>query len=232
MMKAIALVCALGLAATFAIAQQPKERQGSSADREQIRRLQSQTSTLTQERDKLNAERSEIEQKLKQAEARSENSRRAAAGSIQGVSKLRAELSASRDEIEKSKVERARVQSELDQETMRRADLDKQLAGLKEQLTQTIAQQKITAGGLAEREAQAKLQSSAIAERGRRLSACEASSQALEKIAIAAVADMESISGLRALRIAEPFSGRGRAELEQLSQDYRDRIAKARVAPQ
>jgi chromosome segregation ATPase len=195
----------------------PAAAQERDRERAQLQRLQQQLSVLQREKAGLQSEKAQLEEKLKGAEASAEELKSRAAGAAGRAAQLQKELEVSR--------------KGADGEKQAREAVEKRLADLQRRFDELTARQQETAAALAGRDGEAKALGARLAAEQQRYATCGAANARLYLIGRDLLERYENKSCGAILLESEPFTRLKRVELENLVEDYRDRLDEQRVAP-
>lgn len=217
---ALALVLAPGLVipsfAPSAFAQDANARQ-ANRDREILRRVQ------------------EAQKQAEEARARAESEKAAVEGQLADVQKKAKAVEAG---VAQERRRSADLQQKLDAMTRDHATADAERRSLAEKLRQAQAQIEQATAELARREDALNARASEIAalqSSGRQgaaaLAVCEEKNGALVGVATELMEKYRDVGFWEALKRREPFTRVRRVEVENLLEEYRDRVEAARVSP-
>lgn len=217
---ALALVLAPGLAidsfAPSAFAQDPNARQ-ANRDREILRRVQ------------------EAQRQAEEARVRAETEKAAVEGQLADVQKKAKAVEAG---VAQERRRAADLQQKLDAMTREHASADAERKSLAEKLRQAQAQIEQATAELARREDALNARASEIAAlqaSGRQgaaaLATCEEKNGALAGVATELMEKYRDVGFWESLQRREPFTRVRRVEVENLLEEYRDRVEASRVGP-
>lgn len=216
----LALVLAPGLAITSfapsALAQEPNARQ-ANRDREILRRVQ------------------EAQKQAEDARARAETEKAAVEGQLADVQKKAKAVEVG---VAQERRRATDLQQKLDAMTRDHASADAERKSLAEKLRQAQAQIDQATAELARRDEALTARASEVAalqSSGRQgaaaLAMCEEKNSALAGVATELMEKYRDVGFWEALKRREPFTRVRRVEVENLLEEYRDRVEASRVAP-
>ncbi|NWG87714.1 MAG: hypothetical protein HXY26_09465 [Hydrogenophilaceae bacterium] len=174
---------------------------GKDREREAVRRVQQQMQQMQGQLSTLEQEKASLTENL----AESEKAAKAAQGKA------------------------GRLDRELKQERERREALEKELAATKEQLDKTQTSLDETSRTLATTEAEKKRLEAIKALREKEIALCEDKNKTLYQLGRDLMARFEQKSCGEILAQKEPFSGLKRVDIENLLEEYRDKLDEQKI---
>ncbi|MDN5836349.1 MAG: DNA repair protein [Nitrosospira sp.] len=172
-------------------------------ERQALRRMQQQLNEAQQQKSALDEEKAVLEETLKKTQGETETQKRSAASAAAKASRLA-------KDIEAANTEKTELRTQLDEAGKR----NEELASQSRQLEQDL---KDTAVALEKQNEQRKL--------------CEANNAELYRIGRELVDWYTSKGPVNAMLEAEPFTGMKRVEMENLLENYRDKLEGQRLEP-
>ncbi|MDE2366152.1 MAG: DNA repair protein [Betaproteobacteria bacterium] len=173
-----------------------KDAKDAKRERQALRRMQQQLSEIQQQKSAVEQEKMALEEALKKNQGEVESQKRAAAGVAVKVSRLE-------KDIELANSEKAGLRTQLEEAAKR----NEELSGQRKQLEADL---KNTASALAKQSEQRKL--------------CEANNAELYRIGRDLVGWYSAKGPLNAILEAEPFTRMKSVEMENLLENYRDKL--------
>lgn len=192
-------------------------------EREMLRRLQDQTRKAEQDKATLAAEADELKKKLKDAE-------QSATRNVKKSRDVEKALAQAEQQNATLNVEKVNLTERLDQ-------LTRSLAEIRDELAKT--DQKVREGGaaldraaLAQQVQKAELDraQSVIGQRDREVRVCEAKNLKLYEYNVQLLGRYQGKGFLDVLRQKEPITGMKNVEIENLLEEYRDKIDAQQIA--
>lgn len=192
-------------------------------EREMLRRLQDQTRKTEQDKATLAAEADELKKKLKDAE-------QSATRNVKKSRDVEKALAQAEQQNATLNVEKVNLTEKLDQ-------LTRSLAEVRDELAKT--DQKVREGGaaldraaLAQQVQKAELDraQSVIGQRDREVTVCEAKNLKLYEYNVQLLGRYQGKGFLDVLRQKEPITGMKNVEIENLLEEYRDKIDAQQIA--
>ena len=165
-------------------------------ERQALRRMQQQLNEIQQQKSALAQEKTVLEETLKKTHDETESHKRSASGAAAKASRLE-------KDIEAANKEKAELHTRLDEANKR----NEELSGQRKQLEQDL---KNTTVSLAKQDEQRKL--------------CETNNDKLYRIGRELADWYTSKGAVNAILEAEPFTRIKRVEMENLLEDYRDKL--------
>jgi chromosome segregation ATPase len=165
-------------------------------ERQALRRMQQQLNEVQQQKSALDQEKTVLEETLKKTHDETESHKRSAASAVAKASRLE-------KDIEAANSEKTELRTRLDEAAKR----NEELSGQRKQLEQDL---KNTTVALAKQDEQRKL--------------CETNNDELYRIGRELADWYTSKGAMNAILEAEPFTRMKRVEMENLLENYRDKL--------
>lgn len=201
------LLILLVLASTFSTSDAWSEDKRASREREALRRAQQQVQQIRQEKTALEEKLAGFEQEKEEL-----------AGQINDIQ-------------ERAESERQQLQRALDAMTGEKQTLQAQKAELDQRLADLTTKQTGTERELAQTQAQKKQTESTLLTRDQQVAGCEDKNSRLYQYGRDLIEQCRDRSATDAVLRLEPFTGIKRVEIENLLEEYRDKLDAQKLIP-
>lgn len=172
-------------------------------ERQMLRRMQQQLNEMQQQKSALDQEKTALEETLKNASKETESHKKSAASATAKASRLE-------KDIEAASREKAELGAQLKEAQKQNQELDLQ----RKQLEQDL-----------------KVKAAALAKEGEQRNLCETNNGELYRIGRELVDWYTSKGPLNAILEAEPFTGMKSVEMENLLENYREKLETRHLEP-
>jgi chromosome segregation ATPase len=172
-------------------------------ERQMLRRMQQQLNEMQQQKSTLDQEKAALEETLKNAGKETESHKKSAASAAAKASRLEKDIEAA-----------SREKAELSAQLKEAQKQNQELALQRKQLEQDL-----------------KVKSASLAKEGEQRNLCETNNGELYRIGRELVDWYTSKGPLSAILEAEPFTGVKSVEMENLLENYREKLETQRLEP-
>lgn len=211
------LLILLVLASAFSTSNAWSEDKRASREREALRRAQQQVQQIRQEKTALEEKLAGFEQEK--------------AALAQQKEKLAGQIDGAQARAKSESAKRQQLQLALDAMTQEKQTLQTQKAELDQRLAELTTRQTSTDRELAQTQAQKKQAESTLLTRDRQVASCEDKNSKLYQYGRDLIAQCRDHSAADAVLRLEPFTGIKRVEIENLLEEYRDKLDAQKLPP-
>lgn len=207
------LPCLLLACAVMGSGAQAQEDKKAGREREMLRRAQQALKQGEEQRAALQAEKSALEEKLKAASAKADK------------------LADAEQKLAAAQRRAGGLEAELSRSRSAGADLEKKLAEAGARFARLSQEHTEALRTIASRDSQVKLQQGTLTQVRGEIAACEDKNAKLYGFGTELIGRYRDKSPFEAIRQAEPLTGLKQAQMDNLMEEYRDKLDAQRIRP-